>query len=311
MTVSLNQTVPNPASAVESPTLPLTPTKLSCSLRWRQDRLWVSSTTISGHIPLPALANEEWFRACLVRSRAHAVYIDPLLGSEVINLWAKACAEAHKPLYLRIPSMVSLPQKKYPLAWWVKGVCDRVAAALLLCLLSPLMLLIALLIKLHDGGPVFYSQWRVGERGKLFRIFKFRSMVPHAELKHNQVMGSQPGLHKLKDDPRITELGKWLRKLSLDELPQLVNVLRGEMSLVGPRPWAIYDAVRIAPGLRCRLNALPGITGAWQVEKRSEEVDISSVNQRDLAYLKEWTAWQDLKFLLLTLPKIITASGAY
>lgn len=285
--------------------------RIACSLRWRQGKLWVNRAADNRDSSLPALASEEWFRACLSRSQVNAVCIDPALGGAAVAIWAKACAEAGKPLYVRVPSMQALPQKRHQLGWLVKRLSDWVAATLMLLLLSPVMLLLAGLIKLQDGGPVFYSQWRVGQRGKLFRILKFRSMVVDAERMHHKVMGNQQGLHKLKNDPRVTPLGKWMRKFSLDELPQLINVWRGEMSLVGPRPWAIYDAVRIAPELRYRLNALPGITGAWQVEARSNELDLSTVNHRDIAYLKSWTIWQDLKFLLLTIPKVFSGSGAY
>jgi lipopolysaccharide/colanic/teichoic acid biosynthesis glycosyltransferase len=173
------------------------------------------------------------------------------------------------------------------------------------------MAVIALLVKTSSPGPIFFSQWRVGERGKLFRIIKFRTMVVNAEQLHHQVMGHQTGLHKLKNDPRVTPVGRWLRKLSLDELPQLWNVLRGEMSLVGPRPWALYDAVRIGVAQRQRLNALPGITGAWQVNGRSHLLDLHLVNSCDLHYLRTWSLWQDLKFLMLTIPKVLTGFGAY
>lgn len=285
--------------------------ELNCSLRWRQGRLWVNRTSGNRGIPLPALASEEWFRACLTRSQAKAVCIDPTLGSAAVTLWAKACEEANKPLHIWVPSTRSLPQKQNRIGWLIKRSCDWAAASLLLIVLSPLMLALAGLIKLQDGGPVFYSQLRVGQRGRVFRILKFRSMVVDAEKMHTKVMGEQHGLHKLQNDPRVTFLGRWMRKFSLDELPQLVNVWRGEMSLVGPRPWAVYDAVRITPELRHRLNALPGITGAWQVEARSHEVDLSAVSRRDLAYLKNWTVWKDLKFLLLTVPRVLSGSGAY
>jgi lipopolysaccharide/colanic/teichoic acid biosynthesis glycosyltransferase len=97
----------------------------------------------------------------------------------------------------------------------------------------------------------------------------------------------------------------------LDELPQLINVLRGEMSLVGPRPWALYDAIRIKPELHQRLNALPGMTGAWQIEARSEQLDLDAVTEQDLQYLKNWSLWQDLKILLLTVPSVLKGHGAY
>jgi len=128
---------------------------------------------------------------------------------------------------------------------------------------------------------------------------------------HHQVMTDQDGLHKLENDPRVTSVGRWLRRHSLDELPQLINVLRGEMSLVGPRPWALYDVVRISPDLQQRLNALPGMTGAWQVQARSTQLDISVVNRSDLQYLESWSLRRDFKFLLLTIPKVLSGFGAY
>lgn len=287
------------------------PCKLACSLRWRQGKLWVSAMLSDRDTALPALASEEWFKACLMRSQAQAVCIDPSLGSAAITLWAKACQAAQKPLFLRLPTLQSLPQKQHWLTWQLKRLADIAIATVLLVVLSPLMVLLAILIGVEDSGPIFYSQWRVGARGKLFRIYKFRSMVVDAESLHSQVMGNQAGLHKLENDPRVTAIGGWMRKFSLDELPQLINVLRGEMSLVGPRPWAIYDAVRIPSELRQRLNAMPGITGAWQVHHRSNELDLKTVNQHDLEYLNTWSILKDLGLLLLTLPKVILGTGAY
>lgn len=173
------------------------------------------------------------------------------------------------------------------------------------------MLGLMLLMQVYSPGPIFFQQWRVGERGKLFRVLKFRTMMVDAEKLHHQVMGNQKGLHKREDDPRVTPLGRWLRKYSLDELPQLINVLRGEMSLVGPRPWALYDAVRISPEGQKRLRALPGITGVWQVEARSNLLELEAVNRCDLEYLRTWSLWGDLKILLLTLPKVLSGFGAY
>lgn len=284
---------------------------LACDLRWRQDKIWVSLASDTTDFVLPALANDAWFQTCVTKSKAKAVCIDPELGQDAINAWAKACHEAKKPIYLRLPSTLALPQKRPSLAWGVKRVCDFWAASLLLLLFSPIMLLLAGLIVLQDGGPVFFTQWRVGRRGKLFKILKFRSMQVDAEKLHHLVMGNQTGLHKLKHDPRVTPLGRFMRKFSLDELPQLINVLLGQMSLVGPRPWALYDAVKITPDLRHRMNALPGITGAWQVTARSHDCDLTSVNRMDLDYLRGWTFRTDLKFLLLTVPKVIVGFGAY
>ena len=132
-------------------------------------------------------------------------------------------------------------------------------ASVLLLVLSPVFFVLAWLILISSPGSLFFRQWRVGKGGQLFQIIKFRSMTMDAEKNHHQVMGNQAGLHKHQDDPRVTNLGRWMRRYSLDELPQLINVLRGEMSLVGPRPWALYDALRLGPSAKKRLKALPGI----------------------------------------------------
>lgn len=284
---------------------------LACNLLWRQDKIVVTLADDTTDFVLPALADDVWFRTCLSKSKATAVCIDSALGQDAIQAWARACQEAKKPIYLRVPSTAALPQKQQSVAWWAKRLCDFVAALLLLVMISPLMAVLAGLIYLQDGGPIFYTQWRVGHRGKLFRICKFRSMGVDAEQQHHQVMGQQVGLHKLKQDPRVTPLGRYMRKFSLDELPQLFNVLMGQMSMVGPRPWALYDALEITPELRHRLNALPGITGAWQVTARSHDCDLTSVNLMDLDYLKRWNFQNDFKFLLMTVPRVIAGFGAY
>uniref|UniRef100_A0A832H4P9 Sugar transferase n=1 Tax=Oscillatoriales cyanobacterium SpSt-402 TaxID=2282168 RepID=A0A832H4P9_9CYAN len=279
-------------------------------LAWRQRKLIVSPLK-SGITLLPSLRRQDWLIDCLQRSTVKMVKLDPTLGEAHLKFWADACQQAGKPVYLRLRSTRNLPQKRYPQVWQLKRLFDWVAAAILLLLLSPLLLMLVGLIAVLSPGPIFYYQWRIGERGKLFQIIKFRSMVVGAERLHHQVMTNQEGLHKLKDDPRVTPLGRFMRKYSLDELPQLLNVLRGEMSLVGPRPWALYDAVRISPELQHRLNAMPGITGAWQVKGRSHMLDLNLVNRHDLNYLSSWSIWCDFKFLLLTIPKVLSGFGAY
>ncbi|MBD3882928.1 sugar transferase [Phormidium tenue FACHB-886] len=282
----------------------------TCTVKWRNGKLWVSYARTPS-MRLPALSNTVWLRSCLNRSSVQAVFLDPNLRESEIKLWADACHQAGKPVFLKLPSAAGLPQRVKGVSWVLKRTVDWLAAALLLVLLSPLLLLIALLIRLTSNDPILFQQWRVGERGKLFRITKFRTMVANAENLHHQVMGSQNGLHKRVDDPRVTPIGRWLRKYSLDELPQLFNVLHGEMSLVGPRPWALYDAVRITGESQRRLNALPGITGAWQVQARSTLLDLEAVNQLDLTYLESWSIQKDLKLLLLTIPKVISGFGAF
>lgn len=280
-------------------------------LLWRQRKLVIQAAEPSHGIVLPALTSTTWLAECLQRSPVTLITLDPNLGTPLLQTWADACHQAGKPVFLRLPSTQTLPQKKWPLGWAMKRLCDWLIAALILLLLSPVMLALAVTLAIVSPGPIFFYQWRVGKRGQLFKVIKFRTMIVGAEQLHQQVMGHQQGLHKLKDDPRITPLGRWMRKYSLDELPQLINVLRGEMSLVGPRPWALYDAIRIPKELHHRLNALPGITGAWQVQTRSTLLDLGTVNQGDLSYLHSWSIWSDFKFLLLTIPRVLSGFGAY
>ncbi len=283
----------------------------SQTLIWRQKQLLIRSSPDLLTPPLPPLAEQQWLIECLRRSQVRLVKLPVDLSEPEIKFWADACASAGKPIFLGVPSMTALPRKNNPLKWWIKRMIEWLVAVFLLIILSPIMLMIAGAIFFQSPGPILFRQWRVGERGKLFRIFKFRTMVMDAEQLHHQVMGTQSGLHKCENDPRITPLGAWLRKYSLDELPQLLNVVRGEMSLVGPRPWALYDAMRLSPEVRHRLNALPGITGIWQVTRRSTLRDIDAVNQIDLGYLGKWSFREDLKILLLTIPKVLTGFGAY
>ncbi len=281
------------------------------TLKWRQAQLLVklSHQFEQSYVPLPE--NEQWLVDRLKKSPVRLVRIDPLVGEGGLKFWADACKQAKKSVFLELPSTYELPKKKNPFRWSLKRLIEWNVAAFLLLLLSPLMLGLVLLMRIYSPGPILFQQWRVGERGKLFRIFKFRTMVIDAENLHHKVMGDQKGLHKCKDDPRITPLGRWMRKYSLDELPQFFNVLQGNMSLVGPRPWALYDAIRIGSEGQQRLNALPGITGFWQLKARSTLLDLDAVNQCDLEYLRSWSLVWDLKILILTVPKVLLGFGAY
>lgn len=285
-----------------------------CFLYWRLNQLIVRPPTplaqTRSRPPLPPLSDPAWLVECLRRSPVRLVRVDPAVGETELRAWAQACDRAGKTLYLRLPSAAQLPAKRS--AWRCKRILDWAGAAVLLTLLSPIMVGIAIAVSLTSPGAILFAQWRVGERGRLFRVLKFRTMVENAEQQHHRIMANQRigQLHKREDDPRITSIGRFLRRYSLDELPQLINVLRGEMSLVGPRPWAIYDAIRIRPQLQSRLNALPGITGAWQIEARSTLLDLDAVNDRDLEYLRNWSLQGDLKILLRTLPKVLSGFGA-
>lgn len=195
----------------------------------------------------------------------------------------------------------------------LKRAIDILFSALGLVLLSPLLLIVAVLVKLTAPGPIFYTQERVGLDGKTFSIFKFRSMIVGAEELISQIEDKsevEGHLFKIKDDPRITPLGKFMRRYSLDELPQLLNVFLGQMSLVGPRPPLPREVVKYNAWQKKRLRVRPGITGPWQVSGRSH-LPFDDMVRLDIYYIENWSLWFDLKILLRTIPVVLTGSGAY
>jgi len=190
---------------------------------------------------------------------------------------------------------------------------DALSSCLLLILLSPLFLTIAMMIKLDSKGPIFYLSRRYGRRGKEFLMYKFRTMIANAhdlqeKLKEkNEVDGP---IFKIKSDPRVTDFGKTLRKFSLDELPQLINVLIGEMSLVGPRPFPIEQIEKEDLRQLKRLEVKPGITGLWQIRGRSD-ISFSRLIKWDIWYINNWSFWLDINILLQTIPVVVKGKGAY
>lgn len=179
--------------------------------------------------------------------------------------------------------------------------------------LIPVLALVALAIRLEGPGPIFYAQRRVGENGRGFNMVKFRSMVPDAEKSRQQLVEDHqldPRHPKIPDDPRITRVGKVIRKTSLDELPNLYNVLRGEMSIVGPRPPTPDEVQLYDPWHRQRLKIMPGITGLWQVSGRSD-VPFDEMCLLDIYYIENWSIQLDLQILMMTLPRVLMRQGAY
>ena len=181
--------------------------------------------------------------------------------------------------------------------------------------LSPLFALIALCIKLEDRGPVFFGQTRVGRHGREFRIFKFRSMHRDAEQRLKDLLaknqhGGDGVTFKLKNDPRVTRVGRWLRKFSLDELPQFYNVLRGDMSLVGPRPPVPREVSLYSLSDRRRLMVDPGITCIWQISGRAE-IDFPGQVRLDVSYIEDSSFSKDLNILVRTVPAVLFGPGAY
>lgn len=224
---------------------------------------------------------------------------------------------------------IEQPAGRYPVA---KRWFDVTIASTLLIVLSPLLALVAVLIKLDTRGPVFFAQERVGARRetdakgavdweiKPFRMLKFRSMVANADqsLHESHIRAFVSGTLdledeettiKLHDDPRITRVGKWIRRTSVDELPQLINVVKGEMSLVGPRPVPLYEVEGYQPRHYERLHAIPGITGMWQVEGRGQ-VTFEEMVGMDIWYVRNASFWVDLKIIAQTIPAVLRGEGA-
>lgn len=198
----------------------------------------------------------------------------------------------------------------------LKDVMDRAGAFVALVLFSPLFLILAWKIR-QDGGPVFYGHTRIGKNGKQFKCWKFRTMVMNSQEILKELLEKDPAAReefertfKLKNDPRITEVGHFLRKSSLDEIPQLFNVLRGEMSLVGPRPVVEAERSYYADKIHCYTSVKPGITGLWQVSGRSD----TSYDERvhlDCAYVRDWSLLTDIIIIFKTIQVVLTRKGAY
>ena len=204
----------------------------------------------------------------------------------------------------------------YTTSWQLKKMLDKVGSLLLLAVTSPLWLLAAVGIKLSAPGPVFYRQKRSGLYGREFGMWKFRTMYQDADKRLNEVKAQYGNdmdgpIFKLENDPRIFAFGRFLRKFSIDELPQLINVLKGEMSLVGPRPLPVYETEAFTSDAhRRRLSVLPGVTGYWQIAGRSNIREFERLVELDMNYIDHWSLWMDIKLLLKTVPAVLFARGA-
>jgi lipopolysaccharide/colanic/teichoic acid biosynthesis glycosyltransferase len=212
------------------------------------------------------------------------------------------------PVYLR---STTGPTAAYTTA---KRLLDMAVSLAMLAVLSPLFLVVALCVKLTDGGPVFFRQKRVGLNGRVFDFFKFRSMIVNAEAKKAELLKMNKHgnsiTFKMCRDPRVTWVGRIMRKPSVDELPQLWNVLIGEMTLVGPRPAVVAEVERYTARERRRLGVTPGLTCIWQVSGRAD-LDFQQQVELDVRYIRERSLWLDLKLMLLTVPAVLSGKGAY
>jgi len=195
----------------------------------------------------------------------------------------------------------------------LKRFIDVIVAGIGLLVAAPLLVAIALVIKLQDGGPVLFKQARIGRDGRPFTIYKFRSMVTDAEMLKAALLDRNEGaghLFKMKSDPRVTPLGRILRRFSLDELPQLLNILDGSMSLVGPRPHLAEEVARLPHDAQRRSLVRPGLTGLWQVSGRSSLDETESL-RLDLSYVDNWSLTLDWSILRRTVAVVLTSQGAH
>ncbi|MGI8891095.1 MAG: sugar transferase [Chthoniobacterales bacterium] len=232
----------------------------------------------------------------------------------VANFMQTSIAKPDFDAFAGRPMLVFRSTPEVSWALLIKGIIDRVGAFFALVVLSPFMLLVAVLIKLTSKGPPIFRQERAGKHGKAFTMYKFRSMSDDAEqrradlLPFNQMTGP---VFKIDDDPRITPFGRWLRRTSIDELPQLLNVVMGDMSLVGPRPLPLYEVEKFEnTAQRRRLSVRPGLTCLWQIRGRNEVTDFRDWVKLDLEYIDKWSLGLDFKILVRTLPAVVFGLGA-
>ena len=262
-------------------------------------------------------------RVIFLTARTELTRVEEAIGAceiEGVEAWLVADfirTSIARPTFHFFGSQPMLVFRSTPAISWsllFKRFVDLIVSTVGLVLLAPLMVAVAVLIRATSKGPAIFAQTRCGKHGKPFRMLKFRSMYSDAEQRRheleqfNQMSGP---VFKLENDPRITPLGRWLRKQSIDELPQLLNVLVGQMSLVGPRPLPTYEVENFAdPAQRRRLSVKPGITCLWQVSGRSNINNFETWTRLDLEYIDNWSIWLDFQILLLTVPVTLSTSGA-
>ena len=273
---------------------------------------------------IDALHRHSVNRVIFTGGRANMIQLQQAIGAcevEGVEAWLVANfikTAIAKPTFDSLGSLPMLVFRTTPSVSWsllVKAIIDRIGALTLLILTSPLMLIAFIGIKLTSPGAVIFSQQRGGKNGRPFTMYKFRSMTTDAEMRlaelasQNEMSGP---VFKVGKDPRITPFGRWIRKTSIDELPQLINVLVGDMSLVGPRPLPLYEVANFEnDAQRRRLSVKPGLTCLWQISGRSKVQVFEEWVQLDLEYIDNWSVWLDIKILLKTIPAVLFGSGAH
>ena len=239
-----------------------------------------------------------------------------ILAEQKHRIVSEVCGMSASVVGIEKPVIIDRKQnlREHRLYWVGRRTQDVVLSALALVVLSPVMLATAIAIVVDDpsAGPIF-SQERIGRDGKPFKFYKFRSMYVDAEERKKELMAQnevQGLMFKMENDPRITKVGRFIRKTSIDELPQFWNILKGDMSLVGTRPPTVDEFERYEAKHKCRLSMTPGLTGLWQVSGRSDIKDFDEVVQLDMQYIDNWSILKDIKILLLTVGIVITGKGS-
>jgi len=237
--------------------------------------------------------------------------LDPDVRKEFLNKYTDKNLKKRQKKYYK---KVVIWQLVVKVSYFLKRTLDILLSLFFLILLSPVFLFTAIAIVVEDSGPIFYTQTRIGKDGKPFDFYKFRSMLVQAEQKKDELFRNNESkdgvIFKMKKDPRITKIGRFIRKFSIDELPQLLNVLKGDMSLVGPRPPLPEEVNKYSLEDRKRLHIKPGITCIWQVSGRSD-IPFNRQVELDKQYISSQSFWKDLLILLKTIPAVITGKGAY
>jgi lipopolysaccharide/colanic/teichoic acid biosynthesis glycosyltransferase len=254
------------------------------TLRWKGKYLIVRAVTAGS--PSDAWLQDfesDWIVACLRRSPIQVIRLDLNLSEAVLALWVNAAAQAGKQVYVSLPIVANLPQKNRPMGWWLKRVIDYGITALLSVILIPITLCLMAILRPADWRQVLVWDWHVGERGRLFPMFRLRTV---------------------DDQGRWLRGGRKIRMLKLDRVAKFLNVLRGEISLVGSCPWRVTDAAQVDMALRYRLHGLPGVTGQWMMQARWKLVDAYFLSQLDLDYLWHWSLLGDLRCLVAMLSRM-------
>jgi lipopolysaccharide/colanic/teichoic acid biosynthesis glycosyltransferase len=266
-------------------------------LKWRMGQLIVRAAatpdpTVSAvstpsaplkNAPLKGRGPVDWIGLvdCLQRSRVTRLKLDLDLSPEMLQLWADAGKAAGKSLYISLPSSPDLPQRRSVNRWRFKRSADRVAAALLVLTLSPLLIALGIWVRRQTQETILVRDWQIGERGKLYESVKLRTAT---------------------DEGVMLRGASWVLRNRLDRLAKLVNVLQGDMSLVGACPQRLSESSGCEPRFQGRLNALPGVMGSWILHAHWHKLELKVVDRLDWTYLQEWSLWQDLRLLVMSLP---------